>query len=121
MSNYCSLDLQFTPALNACLGYALKYHMWKDYSEQVVVAASACGDDATPSPALEPAIVVSTGSAAASTAVIPTASGTVSPTTTQLLPATPGTSGVVSSAISTVSVSLDPSWQQSLTNIGFHD
>ncbi|KAF3403066.1 hypothetical protein DPV78_003735 [Talaromyces pinophilus] len=75
-------DSIFTSELNGCLGCAQIYGIWKEYGDYVVAAASACGDNATPSPSLTPAIEISTGSAAASTTVIATALSTVSPTTT---------------------------------------
>ncbi|KAF5016623.1 hypothetical protein F66182_11639, partial [Fusarium sp. NRRL 66182] len=80
---------------------ALTYNIWQEYGDEVTAAASACGENATPSPSLAPPPNVSVGSMTASTTVIATTSSTVSSTSTQSHAATTGASGVVSSNAST--------------------
>lgn len=93
----------FLYVLHNCLKCALTYNIWQEYGDEVTAAASACGENATPSPSLAPPPNVSVGSMTASTTVIATTSSTVSSTSTQSHAATTGASGVVSSNASTVS------------------
>lgn len=93
----------FLDALHHCLDCALTYDIWQKYGDEVAAAASACGDNATPSPSLALPPNVSIGSMTASTTVIATTSSTVSSMSTQSHAATTGTSSVISSTTSTVS------------------
>ncbi|OKL55827.1 hypothetical protein UA08_08818 [Talaromyces atroroseus] len=102
-SNYCS-NSTFTSDLSSCLECALTYDIWQYYGSEVSSAATACGDDATPSSSSATVSASATGSPYTSTVVVATTSSTAfSSTSSTAAIQTPGSQAGATGTASNVS------------------